>query len=85
MLGNSMMFRDRLVKSGGDSRRRVARAGLDYRLIHGCCLIAFLIAGAIERLNPLYWSEQPNDHARVGLWQQAKEAAARCASMAFQG
>jgi hypothetical protein len=85
MLGKSMMLRDRLVATGGESRRRVARDGLDYRLIHGCCLIAFLVAGAIERLNPLYWSEQPVGRPRVGLWIQAKEAAGRCASMAFQG
>jgi hypothetical protein len=85
MLGKSMMFRDRLAETGGDSRRRITRGGLDYRLIHSCCLIAFLVAGLIERLNPLYWSEQPIGPPRQGLWVQAKEAAGRCASMAFQG
>lgn len=72
-------------RSTRTGRRAPPRDAMQYRVIFAACLIVFSVATVVERL----WSFATRSRAQAGIRQswivEARDAAHRCAALAFSG
>lgn len=72
----------RHARSKGVNGRQSRRDRFDYRLIFSVCLVISLGAVILERCNPFGKGMARGE--RKSIWQQSKEAAHLCTSIAMQ-